>query len=387
MRTLDNSFAENRKVMTDTKTDIKNITTAPEVVSIAATKYNRLLIIITTVSIVLSLCVAGGGVYLYKNSLSISVANKNKTQTLSSQLTSQITLQDTLSQKSELKNNEFKTEIDHLNQQLLDLQHKNKLYKSDVQALQRSITETNVRHPNDWILSEVEYLVHLSGRKLWLEHDLTTTVALLAAADQRVTEMRDPSLNPLRRALFEDINTLEALPEHNVDSTILALSSLDRRIDKLVISSLEVPDVEENPDTALTSDIGDWKENLHKSWNAFIESFIVISHRDKPVEALLSPKQVWYLRENLRNHLSKAEFAVYREQQDIYDLALTNTLQLVELYYDMTDKGTQKFHDSIENLSKKKVSFDYPDQLKSAPLLTRIIEQRLTKSLAIEDVE
>jgi uroporphyrin-3 C-methyltransferase len=368
--------------MTDINTDTQNIVASPDVLNVSTTpKRYRLFIVMVILSFVISLSIAALGAYVYKSNLSNNANYTKQAQILQSQLDSQVALQSEISEQNNVTSKELLSQIDQLNIQLLDIQNKNKLYSSDVEALQRIVAEKNVRHPHDWILSEVEYLINLSGRKLWLEHDITTTIGLLKAADLRIIEMRDPSLNPLRRAILEDINMLEVLPEHDLDSAVLSLSSLERRIDKLVIAGLEVPKVEGDANLALSSDVSDWKVNLKKSWDTFIESFIVISHRDVAVEALLSPEQSWYLKENLRNHLSKAEFAVYREQQDLYDMALNNAAQLIELYYDMTDKNTQQFYTSIKSLSQQKIVFSYPDQFKSAPLLSRIIEQRLTKSL------
>jgi len=372
--------------MTDTNIDIHEISTEPEV-EMPSKKPSRLFAIIAVLSIVLSTFAIAGAYYLYKTNISNNIIYKQQTQQLSSQIASQAALQNSQFQQSQSITADFKTQVEQLNLQLLDIQNKNKLYSSDVQALQRSLAENNVRHPNDWILSEVEYLINLSSRKAWLEHDLISTSALLKAADQRVIEMRDPSLNPLRRALLEDINMLDELPTHDVDSTVLKLASLERRIDKLLISGLEMPDIEENKADELSQDVGDWKANLNKSWHAFIESFIIISHRDASVEALLSPEQAWYLKENLRNNIAKAEFAIYREQQALYDLSLQNALQLVEQYFDMTDKSNQHFYAQIEALSQKKITFTYPEQFKSAPVLARIIEQRLTQSLMLQEAE
>lgn len=375
--------------MTDINTENQNIlvTPEPEIVDDKSPKKSRFVIVIVIFLILLSLFIIGFGYSLYKNNSVTNTLYKQKIEMLTSQLASQVEQQDKQFQQSKLLNNNIKTQVEQLNIQLLDAQNKSKLFSSDMQALQRNMAEKNIRHPSDWILSEVEYLINLSGRKLWLEHDLTTTISLLAAADKRIIEMGDPSLNPLRRAVLEDINMLEALPKNDPDSLILALSSLERRIDKLIIAGSKMTEASQREDGPVSSDVADWEANLNKSWDTFVESFIVISHRDTPVEALLSPQQSWYLKENLRNTLSKAEFAVYREQQDIYDLALQNALKLIEVYYDMEDKGTEQFHTSIKRLSKQTVSVTYPDQFKSAPLLSRILKQRISKSLTIESAE
>jgi len=350
-------------------------------------KTSKLLIILIIICILLTFSVLGFGYYLYKNTLSTDTSYKQNVELLADKFTSQVDQQNKQFEQSKLLNARFKTQIDQLNSQLLDAQNKSKLYSSDIETIQRKISESNARHPSDWILSEVEYLINLSGRKLWLEHDLTSSIALLSAADKRIVAIGDPSLNPLRRAVLEDINMLEALPKRDVDRVVLALSSLERRIDKLVIVGLEVSENAKAGDKAVSTDVADWETNLNKSWNSFVESFVVISHRDKPVEALLSPEQAWYLKENLRSDLSKAEFAVYREQQDIYDLALESALSLTSLYFDMEDKSTQQFHDSIKRLSHQKIEINYPDQFKSAPLLSSILKQRISKSFTIESAE
>jgi len=375
--------------MTDTNTENENISAIvePEVVNDKPKKSSRLVAILVVISILLSLFIIIFGWYLYKNNSLNNNIYQQKIEVLASQLAEQVEQQDKQFQQSKSLNNSLKTQVEQLNIQLLDAQNKSKLFSSDMQALQRNMAETNIRHPSDWILSEVEYLINLAGRKLWLEHDLTTAISLLSAADQRIVEMGDPSLNPLRRAVLEDINMLEALPQRDPDSVVLALSSLERRIEQLVMVGLDMPEVNKASDGTVSSDVADWEQNISKSWDDFVASFIVISHRDKPVEALLAPEQAWYLKENLRNHLAKAEFAVYREQQDIYDMSMANAMKLIALYYDMEDKGTEQFHTSIKRLSKQKVAITYPDQFKSAPLLSRILKQRISKSFTIESAE
>lgn len=284
------------------------------------------------------------------------------------------------------QNSELHSVIEQVNQQLQQVQSENKLVSSDLQSLQRRLAETTVRHPNDWILSEVEYLVRLAGSKIWLESDVQTAISLLAAADQRLLVLSDPSLSPLRSALLEDINTLGSLPKRDPDGVVLALSSLESRINKLMVAGFSLSDPAQSNSDEVSSDIKDWSENLSKSWNSFVESFIVINTRDVKVQALLSPEQSWYLKENLRAAIAKAEFAVYREQQEIYDLAMQNAADLLTNYYDLTDNTTNHFFKSVERLSKQKVSVDYPDQLKSAPVLERIMTQRVKKSLASSSV-
>lgn len=325
--------------------------------------------------------------YFYKENKTIVLTQQQQLASLSKTVASQSSQQAEKLRQSLQVVSALEAQLEKVNLQLQQVNNENKIVKTDIQSLQRSFSSSTIRHPNDWILAEVEYLIALSGRKIWLENDIKSAIALLVAADQRIVELNDASLSPLRGALLDDINMLEALPNLDTDGVILSLTSLERTVNNLRSASLLMPDAAESQDTEVSTDIADWNANLTKSWNIFIDSFITVNHRESKVEALLSPEQSWYLREHLRNNLSKAEFAIYRQQQDVYDIAIGNMLTLLSTYYDLKDNTTGHFYKSIQRLSKRKVAITYPDQLKSAPLLERVIEQRLKKTLASSNLK
>jgi uroporphyrin-3 C-methyltransferase len=350
-------------------------------------KSSKLAVSLALLSLLLGIAVIAGGAYFYKENKLLTAGQQSEISKLNKQLAVQQEILQQASQKTEALQSGLKTRVEQVNLQLQQANNASKLLQTDIQALQRAFAETKVRHPNDWILAEVEYLVKLAGRKIWLEKDVGSAVELLLAADQRVAELSDASLSVLRSALLEDINTLEALPKRDPDGVVLALSALERRIDKLVISGLVVPEEAVQQQEKLSGDINDWKKNLAKSWSDFVASFIVINKRESKLEALLSPEQRWYLQENVRHDLAKAEFAVYREQQDLYRQALDSAADMLKNYYDLDDSATRQFYQAVQKLAGREISTDYPDQLKSAPLLERIIEQRVKKSLASSRAE
>lgn len=256
------------------------------------------------------------------------------------------------------------------------------LIEKDIGNLQRNISEMDVRRPSDWMLAEAEYLMRMAGRKLWLEHDVKSSIALLLATDQRITELSDPSLNPLRQAIINDITLLEALPDLDKDGLVLKLTSLEQQIDQLNIAGIKLPEILTETDNTLSSDINDWQENLKKSWRSFADSFITIERRDGKVEALLAPDQAWYLKENIKNQIVKAQLAVYREHQAIYTESLEKAARWINQYYDQNNPNTQYLVENLTELSKKAVTVQYPDQLKSKPILEDVIDHRVKKSLS-----
>jgi uroporphyrin-3 C-methyltransferase len=301
---------------------------------------------------------------------------------LSKQLDDVLSTQSKGSREAKTLKQKVDDQLNLVQGELNKIQNENKISNTEVQSLQRSLAATYVRKPNDWILSEVDYLVKLAGRKIWLEHDIKTAIALLVAADQRIVELNDYSLNLVRTALLEDINTLSSLPNYHPESVILKLSSLEHLVDALKTDKLVTGDPKPNETTTVTRNVSDWKENVKKSWEAFLEGFVVINRHDEKIQALLLPKQVWYLKANLRAQLDKAEFAVYHGQQAIYDLAMSDIQKLLKSYFVNSDPTTIHFTKSMNQLSKVKVTMVYPKQLKSPDVLKGVMELRVKKVLA-----
>ncbi|MEI6898175.1 MAG: uroporphyrinogen-III C-methyltransferase [Psychromonas sp.] len=367
--------------MTDTENKIEQETHSIPPIK-ENTKSSKIALCSALLALFLILLLIAVAFFFYKENRILVATQQQQLTSLADKFVAQSSQQILQIRQTEQIKSTLEAQIEQTKIQLQQVNIDNQIVKTDIQSLQRSFSESNVRHPNDWILAEVEYLVALSARKIWLEQDINTAIALLVAADQRIVELNDASLSPLRGALLEDINALKALPHLDSDGIIIALTSLERRVDKLRSSSLLVPDIDESIDTDLSNDINEWERNLQKSWDLFITSFITVNKRDSKVEALLSPEKSWYLKENIRNSLAKAEFAIYRQQQDAYDLALVNILMLMKNYYDLKDNSTAFFYKSVQRLSQRNVSINYPSQLKSAPLLDRILELRLKKSFA-----
>ena len=340
-------------------------------------RFNKYLFIIVILSAML-ISVGYGVFHFYVENKQALANQKIEMSQLSKQLER---VSEEQAKKSKVLTKGVENNLLLVNDKLKKIASENEVNKSAVQALQRSLAATYIRQPNDWILSEVDYLVKLAGRKIWLEQDVKTAVALLVAADQRIVEVNDYSLSGLRRALLEDINMLSSLPEYNPDSVILKLSSLERRVDGLKTDSVSMPESKNNLKSDLSHNLNDWQENVSKSWAAFLDDFVVINKRDQRVDALLLPEQVWYLKANLRSELAKAEFAIYREQQEIYDISMQDMKILLNTYFVANDPATKSFKNAINRLSKRKVKVDYPDQLKVTPLLKRVMQLRVEKAL------
>ncbi|WP_305813041.1 uroporphyrinogen-III C-methyltransferase [Photobacterium leiognathi] len=255
--------------------------------------------------------------------------------------------------------------------------------QKSIDALQTTVAELKGNNPNDWLLAEADYLVKMAGRKLWLEHDVTSATLLLEAADHRIAELNDPSLKNLRQAMSNDITTLKSLTTVDRDGLVLRLTSLENTVDSLPLANAILPKAEaEEQAKTVSQSVDDWKTNLMTSLKNFGDHFITYRKRDGNVVPLLSPKQDFYLQQNIKNKLETAINAVYREQGEVYNISLETAKKWAEQYYDMSSPLTQNFIKSLDQLAQQQITVKYPEQLQSQPMITKLVNQVLRNKMA-----
>ncbi|OEF49146.1 heme biosynthesis operon protein HemX [Enterovibrio norvegicus] len=249
-------------------------------------------------------------------------------------------------------------------------------------SLQSALADMKGRRPNDWLLAEAEYLVNQAGRQLWLVHDVLTATTLMENADQRIAELNDPSMTPIRQAMAKDIMQLKALKRIDRDGLVLRLNSLQQEVDTLPLANAIMPQAEEVAPEKVSSDVSDWEQNLKASMNDFVGKFITYRKREGDVVPLLTPAQTFYLQENLKAKLDQAITAVYRENGRLYAKSLSTAKAWAERFYNQDAKSTEAFITTLTHLSEQTISVNYPEVLHSQDLISEALSERLRRDLS-----
>jgi len=232
--------------------------------------------------------------------------------------------------------------------------------------LEEQLQQITQRQPSDWLVHESEYLIRVALRSLWLEKDATAAIGLLNDADQRLSELNNPQYLPVRQAINQDIEQLQLLPKLTTDNTILALMGLNQQVNSLPFTKIEAIDSKAQQQAfALSDNAADWRENLAKSWQKFLDNFITIRRRDGNVEALMSPKHQQNLRENLSLKLQLAQWAASQAKAQLFKQTLSDIQLWHQQYFDMDNLVNQKFNQRIGELKNSTVAVNYPSTLLS----------------------
>ncbi|USH02402.1 uroporphyrinogen-III C-methyltransferase [Grimontia kaedaensis] len=251
-----------------------------------------------------------------------------------------------------------------------------------IQSLQSALADVKGRRPNDWLLAEADYLVNQAARKLWLEHDVLTATTLMQNADQRIAELNDPSLTPIRQAMAKDIQQLKAVKRIDRDGIVLRLNSLQQEVDKLPLANAIMPEAEEVATQQVSGNVDDWQQNLKASFSDFVGQFITYRKREGDVVPLLTPAQTFYLQENLKAKLDQAVTSVYRENGRLYAESLKTAKAWAERFYNQDADITKSFVATLTNLSQQTIEVSYPEALESQALISDMLADRLRRDLA-----
>lgn len=281
-------------------------------------------------------------------------------------------------QKSELEG-VIKQQADQLN----EAKHQQETLAKQLDELQQKVAVISGSDAKTWLLAQADFLVKLAGRKLWSDQDVTTAAALLKSADASLADMNDPSLIGARRAITDDIAILSAVSQVDYDGMILKVNQLANQIDNLRLADNNDDDSPMDADSdELSSSISEWRVNLQKSWQNFMDSFITVRRRDETAVLLLAPNQDIYLRENIRSRLLVAAQAVPRHQEETWKQSLDNVSTWVRAYYDTDDATTKAFLDEVDKLSQQSITMTVPETLQSQALLEKLMQTRVRNLMA-----
>lgn len=334
---------------------------------------NGAALVLSAVAIAIALA---AGIGLYGWGKQQATAQTETSDALATQLTALQKAQE--SQKAELEGIIKKQAA-----QLEDANRQQAALAKQLDEVQQKVATISGSDAKTWLLAQADFLVKLAGRKLWSDQDVTTAAALLKSADASLADMNDPSLITARRAITDDIASLSSVAQIDYDGIILKLNQLSNQIDNLRLADNDTDGSPMDSDSSeLSSSLSEWRVNLQKSWQNFMDSFITIRRRDDTAVPLLAPNQDVYLRENIRSRLLVAAQAVPRHQEETYRQALDNVSTWVRAYYDTDDAATKAFLEEVDKLSQQNITMDLPETLGSQAILEKLMQTRVRNLLA-----
>ncbi len=258
--------------------------------------------------------------------------------------------------------------------QRLATQEKNQQVLNDAFS---NLLKTRRHLRNDWLLAEADYLLRLASHRLLLARDVGSALTAMQTADERLRELADPAVIPVRNILAEDISRLKAVHEPDIAGLSARLSALAHGIDSLPLLSAYSASAPTNVDANKPEKVRveDWKQLPEAIWSD-IKKLLVIRERRGKVIPLLSPEQHFFLIQNLKLKLEQARLALLNAEQDIYQERLQTAADWIRDFFKQDDPATQAMLAQLKQLAAKNIKPALPDISASYRALQNFREQQ-----------
>ncbi|MGB3726505.1 MAG: uroporphyrinogen-III C-methyltransferase [Glaciecola sp.] len=334
---------------------------------------NGFLWLVTVLNLLLVLGLGGAAYWYYMQNQQKADASAQLQQALSQTQQNMQQHKQTLASQFDQVNNNHTALADALN----NLQKRAEANEKSVLASTQKLAEMSGRRPSDWLLAEADYLVSMAGRKVYLEQDLTTAITLLQEADFRLEDLNDPSLFPVRALIAADIQALQQVTPVSSSSIALAIAGMLPKVSELPMDTLQLPETEAQQDLTLSDDVGDWQQNLSRTWRAIVGDFISIKQVDAPLEPYLAERQQWLIEQQIKHALSQAQTAALNNNQALFVSAIQQAMTALVEHYKIDDTKVGAFVEALQNLQNTDLRLSLPTRLNAQASLKDIINTRI----------
>ncbi len=223
-------------------------------------------------------------------------------------------------------------------------------------ALRQAITTLTQAQTNDkdaWRILEAQYYVKLADTNLTFENNFPVAIQLLQTADNNIRELNNPKLDPIRKALADDVMALQNVPIVDYTGLYLRLVAVDNTINQLPIL---VKDPQKNLSQVIVpSENVWWKRGLAETWQT-LQKIVVIRYHESGVPPLVTPAQQDFIQENLHAMLQKSMWGLLNKNPGVYQASLQQSADWIKQYYLASSPVTQNVLQNITQLAQLNVN-------------------------------
>lgn len=213
------------------------------------------------------------------------------------------------------------------------------------------------------LLAEVEQTISTAAQQLQLAGNVSAALIALQGADARLARAALPQLIPLRKLINRDIERLNAVPLADIQGISLKLESVIGVADTLPLAFEQRARAEPLVKQRLGMPPANYWDELGRELWAEFKQLIRVEKVEQSASgetALLSPSQVFFLRENLKLRLITARLALLQRDGKVYRDDLQQAQLWLNRYFDTRDKSVTHAMTTLKSLSSADLNLELP---------------------------
>jgi uroporphyrin-3 C-methyltransferase len=237
-----------------------------------------------------------------------------------------------------------------------------------------SLYQEYSRVKDDRLLAEIEQDVSLAAQQLQLAGNVEAALIVLQGAEARLAKSAQPQFLSLRKLINRDIERLKSLPGADVPGIALKLDAILNAVPSLPLAFEQRPAPTAPRKSAVAESAApapavpaaaetDSPAMPDFNWQALAQTWLVdvwrelrqlvrIERIDRPDPGLLAPREIFFLRENLRLRLLTARLALLARDGRTFQSDLKQAGEWLEHYFDTRAARVQEAKADLHSLAR-----------------------------------
>lgn len=228
-----------------------------------------------------------------------------------------------------------------------------------------------------WIKAEAASLLMAANEQVQLYANPGMALKALENADARLRLLSDPRLIPVRQEIAREETALHAVPQVDVQGMALTLASLSESVDTLPLKRVAPDRYLPGQPAAIASREpptlwGRFKAGVER----LVKDIFTVHHLKAPIEPLLSPRQEYFLRQNLQLRLDAARAALLERDGAGFQDSVRMVREWLQRYFNAQNGGVQAAVTELAQMQQQQINPPLPDISASLTLLRRLESAR-----------
>lgn len=208
---------------------------------------------------------------------------------------------------------------------------------------------------------DLEAAINVAQDQTQLTGRIEPLLAALRTAERRVTRSGDPRLAAVGRAIARDLERVKAASIPDTAGLLARLDQLLRQVDELPAGNdVGRPGSKTSLRDTAREPANGWWGQMGRAALDEANKLLRVSRVERPEASMMSPEQVFFLRENLKLRLQGARLAVLARQYESARSDLTAAQTMIGAYFDPASRRTQAAATLLQQIQASTKSADLP---------------------------
>lgn len=220
-----------------------------------------------------------------------------------------------------------------------------------------------------WLLAEAEYYLRIANAQLQLARNPDVALRALELGDEKLRDVADPGLTPVRARLADEMTALRALPRPDTEGLVLAIGSLAQGLDDLPLSR-QAPE-RYGQAGAADREASGWQRAWARIREALL-GLVRIKKTDEQVTPLRTPAEESLLLRRMESTLELARLALLQGNGELYRGLLDDVKAELRRHFDTDAPAVRAAINELTDLARTELPDELPDISGSLDLLQRL---------------